>query len=406
MDKIELPEDVKYILETLNENGYSSYIVGGCVRDSLMGIEPKDWDITTNATPSEVRDIFEEEDILVVPTGEKYGTMTLVIDEESYEVTTFRYDCGYVNGRRPESVRFGNSIRDDLARRDLTINAMCYNELVGIVDLYDGIGDITNKRIRFVGNAEERIKEDALRILRAVRFSVRFGFDIDVDTLQVLRDNVILLDKISRERIRQELVQILSYPITEKLYDKIDFIFAYIFNSQKIDRKNNITNPLIKELVKRIVVNEQDYQVKLAKIFYLLFDSLYLVEEWLRENKYSYQEIATILNCMKIKKIHKQHLSGRITFTDYEIRKLLSEFPYEDLRLYFYDDEEMWGRIVKNLQEPLTLQELELDGNDLKFLGYQGKEIGEILNYLLDKVLEEPELNNKETLLKLVKERK
>lgn len=391
MVKIELPEDVKYILETLNENGYSSYIVGGCVRDSIMGLEPKDWDITTNARPDKVREIFENEDILVVPTGEKYGTMTVVIDETNYEITTFRRES-YIDGdgRRPTKLIFGNYIEEDLSRRDLTINALCYNELVGLVDLYNGVEDIKNKQIRFVGEAKERIKEDALRIMRAIRFAVRFNFDIDEETLKILRDNVNLLNRVSRERIRQELVQILSYPMEEKLYKEIKFIFQYVF------RLNGISKLFyIKEEIK----SNLDYRVKIAKILDTYFE-LYKSEEWLRDNKYSHDEIVTIINIIKMEK------NKKLEYSDYDVRKLLSEYPYEDIRLYFYNNEEIWVKILRNLGNPYTLQQLKLNGWDLRILGYEGKEIGEILKYLLDEVLKDPELNNKETLLKLLKNHK
>ena len=175
MFQINLPDDVKYILNTLRAAGYEAYAVGGCVRDCLLGKLPKDWDVTTSALPEDVKRLFPR----TVDTGIKHGTVTVMVKSEGYEVTTYRVDGKYTDGRHPESVSFTASLDEDLKRRDFTINALVYNETNGVTDLFGGTDDLDNKIIRCVGVAEERFGEDALRILRAIRFSAQLGFEIE-----------------------------------------------------------------------------------------------------------------------------------------------------------------------------------------------------------------------------------
>ena len=171
---INLPEAVENIIETLDKAGFEGFIVGGCVRDACLGVEPKDWDITTSAKPEEVKALFKR----TIDTGIEHGTVTVMMERQGYEVTTYRIDGKYKDGRHPEEVVFTPSLEEDLKRRDFTINAMAYNESAGLVDLYGGMDDLKAKRIRCVGDAAQRFREDALRILRALRFSAQLGFDI------------------------------------------------------------------------------------------------------------------------------------------------------------------------------------------------------------------------------------
>ena len=167
--KIDLPEDVSFIINTIEKNGHQAYAVGGCVRDTIMGVTPNDWDITTNALPEEVKSYFTK----TIDTGIQHGTVTVMLHSTGYEVTTYRIDGDYLDGRHPSSVEFSDRLTDDLCRRDFTINAMAYNERTGLVDEYGGIDDINNKVIRCVGRPEERFTEDALRMMRSIRFSAR-----------------------------------------------------------------------------------------------------------------------------------------------------------------------------------------------------------------------------------------
>lgn len=210
---IDLPPKAEYILETLYSAGYEAYVVGGCVRDAILGREPEDWDITTSAEPKQVKALFPR----TIDTGLQHGTVTVMLGQEGFEVTTYRIDGKYEDGRHPAQVQFTPSLREDLRRRDLTINAMAYNRREGLVDEFGGLADIRAGRIRCVGNAEERFGEDALRILRAIRFSAQLGYEIQKETQEAIRSLAPTLEKISLERIQVELVKLLCSPHPEVL---------------------------------------------------------------------------------------------------------------------------------------------------------------------------------------------
>ena len=200
--KIEIPTGAAYILQQLNKHGYEAYIVGGCVRDSLLGKQPNDWDITTSAKPEEVKAIFHR----TIDTGIQHGTVTVMMDKEGFEVTTYRVDGEYHDGRHPDAVTFTRSLEEDLKRRDFTINAMAYHHNTGLVDIFGGREDIDRKVIRCVGNPTERFTEDALRMLRAVRFSAQLGFTVEENTKAALARMSGNLEHVSAERIQTELV--------------------------------------------------------------------------------------------------------------------------------------------------------------------------------------------------------
>lgn len=203
--RIAVPEKVEIVLSRLRGAGYEAYIVGGCVRDALLHRTPGDWDITTSALPGEVKQIFSH----TVDTGIRHGTVTVMLGRDGFEVTTYRIDGAYEDGRHPESVTFTRSLLEDLKRRDFTINAMAYSEETGLVDAFDGIGDLDRGLIRCVGDPRERFSEDALRIMRALRFSAQLGYEIEENTLAAARDLAPNLDKVSAERIRVELEKLL-----------------------------------------------------------------------------------------------------------------------------------------------------------------------------------------------------
>ncbi len=206
MVRIALPKDVKHIIGVLMENGYEAYAVGGCVRDSILGRVPGDWDITTSALPMQVKELFRR----TVDTGIQHGTVTVMLGRNGYEVTTYRIDGRYEDSRHPESVEFTPKLEEDLKRRDFTINAMAYNDEHGIVDIFDGVGDLQRKIIRCVGNAHDRFDEDALRILRAVRFSAQLGFGIEENTARAAKELAVNLKRISSERIHTEFNKMLK----------------------------------------------------------------------------------------------------------------------------------------------------------------------------------------------------
>lgn len=205
---LEIPKNAETILHILEKAGYEAYVVGGCVRDSILGRSPDDWDITTSAKPEQVKALFHR----TVDTGLQHGTVTVLMEKEGYEVTTYRVDGEYEDGRHPKEVTFTASLKEDLKRRDFTINAMAYNPSSGLVDLFGGLEDIERKIIRCVGNPLERFTEDALRIMRAVRFSAQLGFAIEEETRKALKVLAPNLKHVSAERIQVELVKLLMSP--------------------------------------------------------------------------------------------------------------------------------------------------------------------------------------------------
>lgn len=206
--KIELPKNVEIIIKDIEKAGGEAYVVGGCVRDSLRGKEPNDWDITTNLVPEKVKTIFNE--FKIVDKGIEFGTIAVYIDGEEYEITTFRKDAGSKDCRHPESVTFSETIDEDLARRDFTVNALAYNPQIGLVDCFNGYEDLKNGIIRAVGNPDERFKEDALRTLRAIRLSAQHGFKIEEATYEAIKHNAHLIENISEERFNKELVKTIT----------------------------------------------------------------------------------------------------------------------------------------------------------------------------------------------------
>lgn len=213
--EIRIPEKVSEIIHELNQNGYEAFAVGGCVRDSILGKLPQDWDITTSAKPHEVKRIFRR----TIDTGIEHGTVTVMLGKEGFEVTTYRVDGEYEDNRHPKQVSFTANLTEDLARRDFTINAMAYNPDCGLVDVFGGLEDLRRKVIRCVGTAAERFDEDALRILRAIRFSAQLGFDIEKNTREAMTKKARHLQNISAERIQAEIVKLLISEHPEKLHE-------------------------------------------------------------------------------------------------------------------------------------------------------------------------------------------
>ena len=211
--KIRIPTGAAQILHRLEEKGFEAYVVGGCVRDSLLGREPHDWDITTSATPQQVKRIFPR----TVDTGLKHGTVTVLLDREPYEVTTYRIDGDYLDGRHPSGVTFTRNLREDLQRRDFTINAMAYSDSRGLQDCFGGLADLEKGLIRAVGDPEKRFGEDALRIMRAVRFAAQLGYAVEEETLRAMKALAPTLSRISAERIAAELEKLLVSPHPEMI---------------------------------------------------------------------------------------------------------------------------------------------------------------------------------------------
>ncbi len=383
MNKLNVPDNVAYILNKLNSNGFSAYMIGGCVRDSLLGIEPKDWDITTNATPDEIESLFE----YTIPTGKQYGTITVVINKEPYEVTTFRADSNYSDGRRPDKVVFSNSLKEDVIRRDFTINSLAYNEEEGLVDYVDGISDLTNGIVRAVGEPDKRFKEDSLRILRALRFAFKYDFDIEENTFNSLIRNMKLIKNVSNERITSELVQIIKYIKPSQLLVKYLPLIQYLLDTN-IEYNCDLINCLF---------NVKDFEVRLA---YLLSEkSITECQNWLKKMKFSNNQIKSILGILDI--YHNRYNYDKY----YVIRKSINKWGFTivkmSLSLICLKDnryEGIYNNIIKN-HDPLFIKDLVIDGNYLKKkYNLDGVTIGNILNECMENVLINPENNTKDKL--------
>lgn len=386
---IKLPDTVKLILNTLSEFGYESFIVGGCVRDSIIGVEPHDWDITTNATPNEVKEVFKkikkQHRFTTIPTGEKYGTITVhrFSTKESYEVTTYRYDQEYSDGRRPDEVIFGQSIEDDLARRDFTVNAMAYNEKVGLVDPYNGISDIENKIIRCVGNPLERFNEDALRMLRAVRFACKYGFNVEAETLNAI---TILCGKVSQnvsqERIQSEFHKILSNSSNNKDLFEIPAVKLLLFR----------TNLLPSEFEKEILWTNFPVNLKMAIIWRDANQNLLL-------QKLEHEHFS----CKDMKKIMCFHTLIAIPFIKNEpvfMKLLFRDYGYDNVYEFCkYTHPNYLPDLENYVKEPFTIRHLAVDGNDMLKLGFNGAYIGYVLNKLVSYVIKYPHFNTKDYLI-------
>lgn len=398
---IDLPKNVKNIIESLKEHGFEGFAVGGCVRDSLLKKTPTDWDITTDALPADMKKIFKK----TFDTGIAHGTITVLMDGVGYELTTYRIDGNYSDGRHPDSVSFSKNLSEDLCRRDFTINAMAYSPNKGIVDLFGGRRDLQNGIIRAVGDAGKRFDEDALRMLRAVRFAAQLGFKIYDDTFEAIRERAKLLSKVSKERIFVELnkslcgdfAQNIKMVYTSGLYRYIGKEFSkldeniYDFYPRKFPNKkhmywaaflDNIENV---EAVKKILFElKSDNATK--------NNTYLLVKELKNPLPSSDEDIRWSL-----------HRIGADLFCDY-IEILRSDKKNVDILDKIDTIENRYSLILKE-NHAYEISMLDITGKDLMDLGIsKGPKIGEILEFLLKKVIENPMNNEKSSLLRLAKE--
>ena len=440
--QIRLPDKVNKIIEILTAAGYEAYAVGGCVRDSILGKEPNDWDITTSATPEETKGLFDR----TIDTGIKHGTVTVMLDREGFEVTTYRIDGDYEDGRHPKEVTFTASLEEDLKRRDFTINAMAYNEQYGLVDIFGGVRDIEQGIIRCVGNAEERFTEDALRMMRAVRFSAQLGYQIEEGTKSAIRKLAPNLKLISAERIQTELVKLVTSPhpdylriayetgITEQILPEFDVCMETAQNNP------HHCYSVGEHILHAMLEIRADKVLRLSVLFHDIGkpETLTVDEEGITHNKghaivgeKMTREILTRLKfdndtIDKVTKIVLYH-DQEITPTDSGVRRAVNRMGEDIFPMLFpvkradicaqsdYHREEKLKRLayIKEIydkilqrQECLSLRDLAVTGNDLIALGIPaGREMGVLLKELLEIVLEEPERNTKEELLLICREK-
>ena len=394
--KIDMPQDVVEIIQSLCSHGFSAYAVGGCVRDTLLGVEPKDWDITTSASPVEVKEIFGH----TLDTGIEHGTVTIMRGKIGYEVTTYRIDGEYSDGRHPDQVKFTPNLFEDLRRRDFTINAMAYSDETGLVDEFCGMEDLEKKVVRCVGEAKERFQEDALRMLRAIRFSAQLGFTIESDTWQAMIQMAKNLSLVSKERILVELTKTIcsSHPeMIKKIFD----------------------SGLHREIGQHFsLLSVRDAEVmalsgQLPEEKHLRFALLFKNQSG-EEAKAILKELKADNDTIKKVKILVEYIDRKLPKNEKKMRQALSEIGPERVRDWILlkkvlgeEVEDFQNRLQEILErgDAYTLQMLAVDGATLIRAGIKpGPNLGQILGELLSYVIEDPSKNTMMFLLEKVKE--
>lgn len=383
--KFNLPQKIEYVIDTLISNGHSAYIVGGCVRDLLCGKEPHDYDITTSATPDETQSLFEK----TIATGIKHGTITVIIDGEQIEVTTFRTESTYNDNRHPESVNFVRNVSDDLSRRDFTVNAMCYNNREGLIDLFGGQEDIKNNTLKAVGDAKTRFCEDALRILRLFRFAATIEFTIEKNTFDAAIECAPLLKNISAERIFTELKKAACGNNVSVISPLLDTNALLDFSLENTDLT-----------VLQKLQNKED-----LRVFALLYLTSTNLQNTLNTLKCSnaFKDYCTkLFHLIKNEiKANKIGIKKALCTTDYEIVCDYFEYLKSVLNLDITSHMSLLKEII-NSNEPYKISHLDITGNDIISLGFGGKQVGEKLEFLLNEVIKNPALNTREKLLDLI----
>lgn len=395
-----LPKDVSYIVKQLTEAGFEAYIVGGCVRDCILGRVPQDWDITTSAKPEQVKDIFSH----TFDTGIQHGTITVVLHHTNYEVTTYRIDGIYLDGRHPKEVFFTDKITEDLRRRDFTMNAIAYHPDIGYQDPFHGMEDIANQIIRGVGNPSERFQEDALRMLRALRFSAQLGFTIEKETYEALTENKELIQKISVERIYEELEKLI---LAEHIHQ-----LALLWESGLLQEISPLLNESLKDKKEGVI----PILKKAPKDIWIRW-AILLQERETKEAERFFKKMKADVKTTRIVMQLLECIHRPFPETSYAIRKEAGNIGIERMQQWICLEallqEEKKAEEAKRLLEEilhrndcLQLKQLEVTGNDLMELGVEkGKKVGELLNALLDEVQQFPEKNQKHLLLEMAKEK-
>jgi len=434
---IKIHEEVMYIITTLESNGYEAYAVGGCVRDSLLGKEPQDWDVCTSALPEQSQAVFKGQHI--IETGLKHGTITLMLNHNPYEITTYRVDGKYKDNRRPETVKFVNVLKRDLARRDFSINAMAYNPKTGIVDFYDGQQDLLNKKIKTVGNPNKRFGEDALRIMRALRFAAQFGYDIEKNTAQAMIDNKKLLHNIAPERINAELSKILVSDNVYRILSSFLPVLTEIIPEFETCIGFEQNNPhhcydVMTHTLHTVDAAPKELEIRLTMLLHDIAKPRCYSESddgigHFHGHAQAGEKIAgSVLNRLRYDNDTIKTVTQLIHYHDSEIlpenkyvKRWLNKIGEERLRqlvvinwadnmaktdIHVYNDIEKLTKIPPLIDEIIeqeqcfSLKDLAVNGRDLIDENIaQGAKIGEILNKLVDMVIDGELPNNKFVLL-------
>ena len=413
---IKLPDDVLEIFSVIKEYGADAYVVGGCVRDSLMGRTPHDWDICTPALVCELLSMFEEKRYYVIPTGLKHGTITVHLNGNNYEITTFRKDGSSSDHRHPDNVEFTSDLELDLERRDFTINAMAYNPEIGLIDLFGGLDDIKNKVIRCVEDPKDRFSEDALRLMRAIRFACQLGFSIhpsigcEISYTDICED----LKYVSAERINSEFCKMI---VCDDFYKRLVWnmrLFKTIFPELE-DLIDNHRNDFLSTVDALKNCKSKDLITRLS-VFFSIFD-FDKIEPIMRRLRFDCNTIKKVEELIEFKYLPFEN--NKITIKLYlmcigveQFERLMELNKSYKVEADYYDIKNKLNEIISN-KECYSIKELAISGDDLIANGFtQGKDIGRVLMALLAFVINNNDLNTKEQLLelaqkelKLIKER-
>lgn len=429
---LQLPNYVLQVLNILESNGFEAYLVGGCVRDFIMNKQPDDYDITTNAFPNQIKQAFSMFNLIT--TGEKHGTIGVVINKQVIEITTYRIDGKYIDNRRPETISFSSSLYDDLSRRDLTINAMAQNKKGEIIDIFGGKNDIENKIIRTVGSADKRFNEDALRIMRCLRFASVLNFDIENETAKAIHQNANLLKNISAERIRVEFVKLLcgnnSAEILRNFCDVIEVFIPEIKSMYGFDQHTPYHKFDVWEHTLHGIKNSENSSFIRTVMFFhdIAKPDCFKIDEngighFKGHAKLGAEKAKIILKRMKFSSKEIEDITKIIEYhrysykSDVDVKKIMNKtgqrlffellkvkraddnskgFPKENnVQVDFAQKRAM--EIIKN-HECYRISDIKINGNDLLEIGFKGKEIGDVLNIILDKIVSGELLNQRDQL--------
>ena len=441
--KIKMPGKVNKIIGVLQEAGFEAYAVGGCIRDSLLGRTPNDWDITTSAKPMEVKALFSH----TIDTGIQHGTVTILLDREGFEVTTYRIDGEYEDGRHPKEVSFTGSLEEDLKRRDFTINALAYNETAGLIDIFEGQKDLKDGIIRCVGNAEERFTEDALRMLRAIRFSAQLGYRIEENTLAAIHKLAGNLEKISAERIQTELLKLMVSPHPDYLRTAYECGVTKVFFPEfdlAMETPQNHPHHCYnvgEHILHSLLEVPADKVLRLTMLLHDIAKPQCLtVDEKGITHFHGHEEMGAEMSRVILRRLRMDNdttdkVCRLVRFHDYGngvapdrriVRRAVNKIGedlFDDFILVkkadflaqsmYLREEKLsnlaeWDacyREIREAEECVSLRTLAVNGRDLIAAGLQpGRELGNILKQLLDEVLETPEKNEKDYLISRAKE--
>ncbi len=440
--KINLPRKVMMIINNLQLHGYEAYAVGGCVRDSILARRPEDWDITTSARPEEIKKLFRR----TVDTGIEHGTVTVLLGKDSYEVTTYRIDGAYEDNRHPKEVSFTDKLEEDLRRRDFTINAMAYNDEVRLVDAFGGMQDLNRHLIRCVGDPKERFSEDALRILRAVRFSAQLDFPIETKTAEAVKELAPTLENISAERIQAELVKLLVSPHPERIQDAYELGITKVILPEwdaMVGVEQNTPHhkwDVAQHTLASMKNVKRDKILRLTMLFHDMGKpSVKTTDEkgvdHFKSHALVSEEIARkVMRRLKFDNDTVKKVTRLVCYHDYRteatpknVRRAVNRigidlFPYYlAVRMADVKAQSPWKRRekIENIiamreiyqqvlidEQCVTLRQLAVSGRDLMELGMKpGRELGSMLSELLEYVIDDPARNDKETLKAYVKEK-